>query len=61
MLLEAANFVSAVQKRQGMYISCIEEIAFKKGFIDRDQLLALAEPLLKTEYGKYLVDIANGL
>ena len=61
MLLEAANFVSAVQKRQGMYISCIEEIAFKKGFIDRNQLLALAEPLLKTEYGKYLVDIANGL
>ena len=61
MLLEAANFVSAVQTRQCMYISCIEEIAFKKGFIDRDQLLALAEPLLKTEYGKYLVDIANGL
>ncbi len=60
-LLEAANFVSTVQKRQGLYISCIEEIAFKRGFIDRDQLLSLAEPLLKTEYGKYLVEVANGL
>lgn len=61
MLLEAANFVAAFQKRQGLYISCIEEIAFKKGFIDKKQLLRLAEPLLKTEYGQYLVDIANGL
>ena len=60
-LLEAANFVSTVQKRQGLYISCIEEIAFKRGFIDRNQLLSLAEPLLKTEYGKYLVEVANGL
>ncbi|MBP5151332.1 MAG: glucose-1-phosphate thymidylyltransferase RfbA [Lachnospiraceae bacterium] len=60
-LLEAANFVSTVQKRQGLYISCIEEIAFKRGFIDRDRLLSLAEPLLKTEYGKYLVEVANGL
>ena len=60
-LLEAANFVETFQKRQGMYVSCIEEIAFRRGFIDRDQLLALAEPLLKTAYGQYLVDIANGL
>jgi glucose-1-phosphate thymidylyltransferase len=42
-------------------ISCIEEIAFKRGFIDKEQLLALAEPLLKTNYGKYLVEVANGL
>ena len=49
------------QKRQGMYVSCIEEIAYKRGFIDKEQLLKLAEPLLKTEYGKYLVDVANGL
>ncbi len=61
MLLDAADFVRAFQKRQGMYISCIEEIAYRRGFIDRDQLLKLAEPLLKTDYGKYLVDVANGL
>ncbi len=60
-LLDAADFVAAFQKRQGLYISCIEEIAYKRGFIDRDQLLKLAEPLMKTNYGKYLVEIANGL
>ena len=60
-LLDAADFVAAFQKRQGLYISCIEEIAFKRGFIDQEQLLALAEPLLKTNYGKYLVEVANGL
>ncbi len=60
-LLDAADFVAAFQKRQGLYISCIEEIAYKRGFIDREQLLALAEPLLKTNYGKYLVEVANGL
>ncbi len=60
-LLDAADFVRAFQKRQGMYISCIEEIAYRRNFIDKDQLLKLAEPLLKTDYGKYLVDVANGL
>ena len=60
-LLEAADFVAAFQKRQGLYVSCIEEIAYKRGFITRDQLLKLAEPLMKTDYGKYLVDVANGL
>ena len=60
-LLEAADFVAAFQKRQGLYVSCIEEIAYKRGFIDREQLLKLAEPLMKTAYGKYLVDVANGL
>ncbi|WP_343248581.1 glucose-1-phosphate thymidylyltransferase RfbA [Diplocloster hominis] len=60
-LLDAADFVSAVQKRQGMYISCIEEIAYRRGFIGREQLEMLAQPLLKTAYGKYLLDIANGL
>ncbi|MBQ0028649.1 MAG: glucose-1-phosphate thymidylyltransferase RfbA [Lachnospiraceae bacterium] len=60
-LLDASDFVSAFQKRQGLYISCIEEIAYKRGFIDKDQLLKLAEPLMKTEYGKYLVEVANGL
>ena len=61
MLLAAADFVSAFQKRQGLYISCIEEIAYKRGFIDVEQLKKLAEPLLKTEYGQYLMEIANGL
>ncbi len=60
-LLEAANFVEAFQNRQGLYISCIEEIAYKRGFIDREQLLKLAEPLSKTAYGQYLIDVANGL
>ena len=60
-LLDAADFVAAFQKRQGLYISCIEEIAFKKGFIDQKQLLKLAEPLMKTEYGKYLCEVADGL
>ena len=61
MLLDAADFVAAFQKRQGLYISCIEEIAYKKGFIDKDQLLKLADPLMKTAYGQYLRDIAEGL
>ena len=60
-VLDAADFVSAFQKRQGLYISCIEEIAFKRGFISREQLLKLAEPLMKTDYGKYMVEVANGL
>jgi glucose-1-phosphate thymidylyltransferase len=61
MLLAAADFVSSLQKRQGLYVSCIEEIAYKRGFIDKEQLIALAQPLLKTDYGKYLIDVAEGL
>ena len=60
-LLDAADFVAAFQKRQGLYISCIEEIAFKRGFIDKEQLLKLSEPLIKTAYGQYLREVANGL
>ena len=60
-LLDAADFVAAFQKRQGLYISCIEEIAYKRGFINKEQLIDLATPLLKTPYGQYLMDIANGL
>lgn len=60
-LLDAADFVAAFQKRQGLYISCIEEIAFKRGFIDKAQLLKLAEPLMKTDYGKYLKEVSEGL
>lgn len=57
-LNEAAQFVSIIQRRQGLYISCIEEIAYRRGFIDREQLLHLAQPLMKTEYGEYLVQVA---
>lgn len=61
MLLDAADFVAAFQKRQGLYVSCIEEIAYKRGFIDKEQLIKLAQPLLKTAYGQYLMEIAEGL
>ncbi|MCB2362052.1 glucose-1-phosphate thymidylyltransferase RfbA [Clostridium estertheticum] len=57
-LLDAANFVEALQSRQGLYVACIEEIAYINGFIDRNQLLKLSEPLIKTQYGKYLLNIA---
>ena len=60
-LLEAANFVATFQKRQGLYVSCIEEIAYKRGFISKEQLCKLAEPLLKTEYGKYLIETIQSL
>lgn len=58
-LLEASNFVEAVQKRQGLYIACIEEIAYRRSYISKEQLLELAEPLMKTEYGQYLVEVAH--
>ena len=60
-LLDASDFVCAFQKRQGLYISCIEEIAYKRGFISKEQLLKLAEPLMKTAYGQYLKEVAEGL
>lgn len=60
-LLDAADFVAAFQNRQGLYISCIEEIAYKRGFIDREQLLKLAEPIGKTAYGQYLAEIAKAI
>lgn len=58
-LQEASQFVNIIQKRQGLYVSCIEEIAYRRGFIDREQLLRLAEPLMKTEYGEYLKTVAE--
>lgn len=58
-LQEASQFVNIIQKRQGLYISCIEEIAYRRGFISREQLLQLAQPLMKTEYGQYLQTIAE--
>ncbi|MCP1225886.1 glucose-1-phosphate thymidylyltransferase RfbA [Sebaldella sp. S0638] len=53
-LLEASNFIEAIQKRQGLYVACIEEIAYKKGWITKEQLESLAKPLMKTKYGEYL-------
>ena len=57
-LQEASTFVYIIQKRQGLYVACIEEIAWRKGFIDTAQLLELAKPLMKTEYGQYLQAVA---
>jgi glucose-1-phosphate thymidylyltransferase len=59
-LLEAAEFVRTVQHRQDQQIACLEEIAFQQGWIDRAQLLRLAEPLAKTSYGRYLAALADG-
>lgn len=60
-LLEASNFIETIQKRQSLYVGCIEEIAFRKGFIDREQLLKLGKSLEKTEYGRYLIEIAQDI
>lgn len=58
-LTEASSFVQAVQKRQGLYIACIEEIAYRQGWISKEQLIILAEPMVKTEYGQYMMQIAH--
>ena len=58
-LLEAADFVSALQKRQGLYVSCIEEIAWRRGFITLEQMHALGEELKMTDYGKYLLSLSE--
>jgi glucose-1-phosphate thymidylyltransferase len=58
--LEAALFIQTIQKRQGLKIGCVEEIAWRMGYIGADQLCRLAEPCLKNEYGQYLMDIVDG-
>lgn len=58
-LLEASLFIETIEKRQGFKVACIEEIAYRMGYINKNQLLALAEPLTKSNYGQYLIDIAN--
>ena len=56
-LLEAANFVQTVQNRQGLYIACLEEIAYQKNWISEAELNKLAEPMIKTAYGQYLIGL----
>lgn len=58
-LLEANNFVDTIQKRQGLYIACLEEIAYRKGYISKDMLYEISQTMLKTSYGQYLLDICN--
>lgn len=58
-LLQASNFIATIEQRQGLKVSCLEEIAFKKGYISKEQLLELAKPLMKNQYGQYLCNLAN--
>lgn len=58
-LLEASNYVGVVQNKQGLYIACIEEIAFRKKYISADELLKMGKNMEKTDYGKYLIKLAN--
>lgn len=58
-LLEASNFISTIENRQGLKVACLEEIAYRNGYINREQLIALAEPLKKNHYGQYLLKIAT--
>jgi glucose-1-phosphate thymidylyltransferase len=58
-LLQAANFIATLEQRQGLKASCIEEIAYKRGFINKNQLLKLAQPIKNSQYGKYLLRIAG--
>lgn len=58
-MLQASNFVESIEERQGLKVACLEEIAFKKGYISKDQLTELAKPLLKNQYGQYLMKIMN--
>ena len=58
-LLEASNYIQAIENRQGLKVACLEEIAYQKGYIKREQLIALAEPLKKNGYGQYLLERAK--
>ena len=60
-LLDASNYIQTIENRQGLKVACIEEIAYEMGYITKDQLLALAEPLKKNNYGQYLIERANEL
>ena len=56
-LIQASQFVQVIEQRQGIKIACIEEIAYRKGFINKEQLLKLTEPLMKSGYGQYILDV----
>ncbi|MBC8552759.1 MAG: glucose-1-phosphate thymidylyltransferase, partial [Candidatus Brocadiales bacterium] len=58
-LHEASSYIEVLENRQGLKIACLEEIAFQKKYISKEQLLKLAEPMKKNEYGKYLIPVAN--
>ena len=58
-MLQASNFVESIEERQGLKVACLEEIAFRKGYISKEQLAELAKPLLKNQYGQYLMKIMN--
>ena len=58
-LLQASNFIATIEQRQGLKVSCIEEIAYNNGYINKEQLLKLAEPMKKNQYGEYLINLAN--
>ncbi|HYX06821.1 MAG TPA: sugar phosphate nucleotidyltransferase, partial [Bacteroidales bacterium] len=58
-LLQASNFIHTIEQRQGLKVSCVEEIAYKRGFISKEQLIKLAEELNKNQYGEYLLKLAN--
>jgi glucose-1-phosphate thymidylyltransferase len=58
-LMQASQFVQVIEERQGLKIGCIEEIAYRKGFISKEKLIEIAQPLLKSGYGQYLMNVAN--
>lgn len=58
-MIEASNFIHTIEKRQGLKVACLEEIAFDMGYISRESLLRLAEPLKKNDYGQYLIKKVN--
>jgi len=59
-LIDAGQFIQTIETRQGLKVACIEEIAYNKGFINKEQLQKLAEPLLKNQYGQYLINLIHG-
>jgi glucose-1-phosphate thymidylyltransferase len=59
-MMQASNFIEVIEKRQGLKIACIEEIAYHMGYINEEQVLKLAQPLSKNNYGQYLIEIVNG-